>query len=166
MENLQAKQWVPGQNHPLIFRGHKGEICDKARIIVGNLLWHFKDEAMRKDICAHLLASGNDGGMCGQASHEAKALSNYRLVAVLTGLCLITGYRVEQSFESMLWEWERKPSVQTQPDSRHMAEMPRPLNNLPALVRANCLPHVSQTDAGASHEEDIDVFLAGHEKSH
>ena len=76
MENSQAKQWVPGQNHPLIFRGHKGEICHEARIIVGNLLWHLKDEAMcadRRVVCSAAEFSCSSGLQC-LAADQARVI--------------------------------------------------------------------------------------------
>ena len=34
--------WTPGLDNPLIHRGLGGRLCDQARLLVGNLLWHVR----------------------------------------------------------------------------------------------------------------------------
>jgi len=92
--------WVAGKNHPLIHRGHRGHVCDKARLIVGNLLCRFRDADARFAVFEVLPDSGG-------VKQSAMACG---LVAWLTGLPRSTAYRIERQMVEEGWQWNPEVS--------------------------------------------------------
>lgn len=91
-------QWIPGTNHPLIGRGGvRGGLCvgrglcDKSRLILGNVIWNLSQDAGKQEMVRALSASGGE-------------LAILRAIAKVTGMSLCTLRNVARGFEKTGWK--------------------------------------------------------------
>ena len=108
--------WTPGLDNPLIHRGPGGYLCDQARLLVGNLLWHVRrSETLRAHIVETMLASAAGGGvhLARKASATGdgrggrqRATGVHNLVAHLLGMSRSLVFGVEAGFDREGWVWK------------------------------------------------------------
>ena len=98
-------QWIPGTNHPLIGRGGvRGGLCvgrglcDKSRLILGNVIWNLSQDAGKQEMVRALSASGGE-------------LAILRAIAKVTGMSLGTLRHVAEGFEKNRMEATRRRTV-------------------------------------------------------
>ena len=106
----QDPQWQRGQTCPLVYRGKKGEVCPKLRMVIANLLWNFKD---KPELRAHISQTYSAPG---DATHNTRA---FNVVARLTGLSPKTVFAIESELIRQGWAWILRK--QSQPSSGESA---------------------------------------------
>ena len=106
--------WTPGLDNPLIHRGPGGRLCDQARLLVGNLLWHVRrSETLRAHIVETMSASAAGGGVPLAASATGdrrggrqRATGVHNLVAHWLGMYGSLVFLVEAGFDREGWAWK------------------------------------------------------------
>ena len=98
--------WRRGQTCPLVYRGKKGEVCPKLRMVIANLLWNFKD---KPELRAHISQTFSAPG---DATQNTRA---FHVVARLAGFSPKTAFAIESEFIRQGWAWIMRP--QSQPSS-------------------------------------------------
>ena len=106
--------WTPGLDNPLIHKGHGGCLCDQARLLVGNLLWHVRrSETLRAHIVETMSASAAGDEV--HLARTASAIGDRRggrpsgvesLVAHLLGISRQLVSIVEAGFDREGWAWK------------------------------------------------------------
>ena len=87
----QPTQWVPGHNNPLVYRGRGGGVCNQARLLVANLLWHVR----RNGVVAFASAMPASGGKQGEKA------AHHSVVAHLLGISHQTVRDIEANLDSI-----------------------------------------------------------------
>ena len=105
--------WTPGLDNPLIHRGRGGYLCDQARLLVGNLLWHVRRSGtLQAHIAETMSASAAGDGV--QIARMALATGDSRcggkrakrvhaFVAHLLGMSESLVYVVQAGFDQEGW---------------------------------------------------------------
>ena len=91
----EAKQWVPGHNNPLVYRGRGGGMCNQARLLVANLLWHVR----RIGVVAFANEMPAPGGKQGEKA------ARHSVVAQLLGISHETVRGIEANLDSIGWKF-------------------------------------------------------------
>ena len=108
--------WTPGLDNPLIYSGPGGRLCDQARLLVGNLLWHVRRSGtLRAHIVETMSASAAGDGV--HLARTASAIGDRRggrqratgvhnLVAHLLGMSGSLVFCVGAGFDREGWAWK------------------------------------------------------------